>query len=225
MSLTFERKLPIILFFVFLMLTTIGFVFYQSSVSTQRALDWEKHAVDVMKTLDETVALSMDVQTAVFGFIYTGNETYLDPLNRGKPKISQNIGRLRQLFADQPEQTERVGQMEQLLKEYFDEAGRKVDIRKSLGREAAMKEIPWQDGKRLLDRIRQYGDEVKKVETVTLQEREQALAYNFGWTVWILIASSLAGIISLGFANIVVFSEIRKPARRPSQIDRRQRGP
>src|SRR4051794_24957465 len=98
MSLTFERKLPIILFFVFLMLTTIGFVFYQSTVSTQRALDWKRHSQDVMLKLAEPVALSMDAKTAVVGFLYIGSETYLEPLNRSKPKINQNISRLRQLF-------------------------------------------------------------------------------------------------------------------------------
>lgn len=217
MSLTFERKLPIILFFVFLMLTTVGFLFYQSTVSTQQAIEWEKHTQEVLLKVDETNALSLEIQPAVVSFLYLGVDAYLDPLNRAKPKIFQNVGRLRQLTADNPAQTEALNQLESQLNNYVDEADKKIDLRKSGGREAAMAEIPWQAGKELLDRIRSTNDEIKSVEIATLQAKEQWLDRRLSWTIWILIGSSIAGIISLGLANLVVLSEIKK--RRVAQND------
>lgn len=210
MSLTFERKLPIILFFVFLMLTTIGFLFYQNTVSTQQALGWQKETQEVLQKLDETVALSLDVQTAVNNFFYVGNDTYLEPLNRAKPKINQNIARLRELTKESRAEKEPLDQIELLLKEYVAEADRKIDFRKSQGRDAALAELPWQAGKNLLDRVRAYSDQVKAIEVANLEQREARLDLGLARTIWILIASSIAGIISLGLANIIVLSEIKK---------------
>jgi signal transduction histidine kinase len=217
MSLTFERKLPIILFFVFLMLTTVGFLFYQSTVSIQQAIEWEKHTQEVLLKVDETNAASLEIQPAVVSFLYLGVDAYLDPLNRAKPKIVQNIGRLRQLTAENPAQVEALNQLESQLKNYVDEADKKIDIRKSGGPDAVMAEIPWQAGKELLDRIRLTSDEIKSVEIATLQAKEQWLDRRLAWTIWILIGSSIAGIISLGLANLVVLSEIKK--RRVAQKD------
>ncbi len=217
MSLTFERKLPIILFFVFLMLTTIGFVFYQNTVSIQQAITWEKHAQEVMQRLDETLALSLEIQPATTGFLLTSNDTYLEPFNRAKPKVAQNIAQIRTLTAADAAQTEELDRLEVTLKEYADEATRKIDIRKSRGYEAALEEVPWREGKELIDRIRASIDRIKGIETATLQRREQALDNRLSWTIWILIGSSIAGIVSLGLANLIVFSEIKK--RRVAQND------
>src|SRR5688500_6660061 len=161
MSLTFERKLPIILFFVFLMMTTIGFLFYQNTVSTQQALTWQREAREMAQMLDETIALSLDIQTAINNFFYVGNSTYLEPLNRAKPKINQNLARLRQLTADNHAQKEALNQIELLIREYVAEADRKIDFRKSEGRDAAMAELPWQAGKNLLDRVRTQSEQIK----------------------------------------------------------------
>jgi signal transduction histidine kinase len=83
-------------------------------------------------------------------------------------------------------------------------------MRKSLGPEGVISELPWQAGKNLLDRIRQNSEQVKSVEVETLQRQERNLDTRLGWTIWILIGSSIAGIISLGLANVIVLSEIKK---------------
>ncbi len=217
MSLTFERKLPIILFVVFLILTTIGFVFYQSTVSIQQAIEWEKHTKEVLLTVDETNALSLEIQPAVVSFLYLGIDAYLDPLNRAKPKIVQNVGRLRQLTVNNPAQVEALDQLEAQLKKYVDEADKKIDIRKSGGPDAAVAELPWQAGKEFLDRIRFTSVQIKDIEIATLQANEQWLDRRLAWTIWILIGSSGAGIVSLGLANLIVLSESKK--RRVAQND------
>lgn len=217
MSLTFERKLPIILFFVFLMLTTIGFVFYQNTVSVQEAITWEKHTQDVLLRLDETIALSLEMQNAMTGFIVTGNDTYLDPFKRARPKIDQNIEQLRRLTSDDPVQTEEVDRFDQLLKEFTAGVSKRIDFRKSNSFEIAATQLSWQEGKALMDGIRISSNRIKGVEIVSLQRREQALDQRLSWTIRILIISSIAGIVSLGLANLIVLSEIKK--RRVAQHD------
>lgn len=215
MSLTFERKLPIILFFVFLMLTTIGIVFYQNTVSVQEAIEWQKHSQEVLEKLDDTIAYALEVQPAVTAFNVLGIDNYLDPMNRAKTRVSQNIDMLRVLTAANANQIGEVDNLDLLLKQYFADAEKKVDTRKQEGPDESNIGLIWTDGKRMLDQIRASSDKIKAIEIESLQKREQASDRSLSWTIWVFIISSLAGIVSLGLANLVVLSEAKK--RRTAQ--------
>ena len=217
MRLTFERKLPIILFFVFLMLTTAGVVFYQSTFSYQDAIAWQRHSKDVSGWVDDTVRLSFEMYTALSNFIQISNPTYLDPFERAKPKARQNIDRLRVLARSESTsaELEAVDAFDQTLQQFVDGVSRKVDLRKSAGLDFPEEEKTWREGQELLGRIRSLGDRIKELETAAQQRRELESDRRFTVTVWILIISSLAGIVSLGVANLTVLSEIKK--RRAAQ--------
>ncbi len=215
MPLTFERKLPIILFFVFLMLTTVGVLFYQNTISLQDAIAWQRHSQEVVARVDETVGLAFEIQMSMTNFMLISNESYLTPFERAKPKIRQNIDRLRVLTADNADQLAEVNRIDQVLKEYNGEVARKIDVRKMGGPDVAGTELVWSEGKTMLDQIRASGERVKAIQVQSQQARDQRGDRRFTITVWVLIVSSLAGIISLGLANLTVLSEIRK--RRAAQ--------
>ena len=59
MSLKFERKLPAILFAVFVAITAIGFAFYQNTVSIQEAVEMERQTQRIISVLDETQNLAV----------------------------------------------------------------------------------------------------------------------------------------------------------------------
>lgn len=215
MSLTFERKLPIILFFVFLMLTTVGVVFYQNTISAADTLNRQRLSQEVVSRVDETVAFSFETHTALNNFMYVGNNTYLDPIERAKPKIRQNMDRLRVLTANRPLLLEEVNRLDQILKQYNSEVARKLDLRKIEGVDIAPSERFWTDGQKMLDQVRASGERIKGIEVEASQQRDRSDDLRFAITVWILIISSLAGIVSLGIANLTVLSEIKK--RRAAQ--------
>lgn len=206
----FERKLPLILFFVFLMMTTVGFLFYQNTVSIQEAIKWEKESQEVLSALDGTQTLALEIESSTSNFVILGNETYLDPYNRAKPRINQNLAKLRQLKTNNPDQMSEIDRIDALIKEVVNEAERKIALRKSEGFPVAVLELPKQEGKRPLAGIREAIDRMKAEEVRMQQQREQGLDQSLKRTIWILIASSFAGIIFLGLANMVVFFENRK---------------
>lgn len=192
------------------MLTTIGFVFYQNTVSLQQMISWEKGAQDVISRLDETLASSQDIENGTSGFIVSGSETYLDRYNRAKPKITQNIAKLRQLMAENPTQTAELAKLDVLLTDFVVEAERKVALRKSEGHLAAVSEIATSKSRLQMDEIRTSIDRLKSEERRVLQTREQTLDTSLYRTIWILIVSSVGGIVSLGLANLVVLYEIKR---------------
>jgi signal transduction histidine kinase len=210
MALRTEQKLPIILFIVFLTLTTIGIVFYQSTTSLQQALIWERQTQEFLALTDETAGMGMSLDPSVYGFFMTGNDTYLEPFNRASQKIPQNIARLRQMATDDPQTTEEIGRFEQALTEVLNEGKRKVDVRKIKGREAGLEEIVHITDRPRMQQLQASSERLKTVETQQLQTREAGLENGLFRTVWILIVSSIAGILALGLANFVVYREIRK---------------
>lgn len=213
MQLTFERKLPIILFFVFLMLTTVGVLFYQNTISVKDAMTLQKRSQDVIMTVDDTLASVFLIHSSLFNFITTGNSTYLDPYERAKPKMTQNADRLRVLLASSPDQLDEVNRIDQSLKEYLADVATKIDERKIEGARLELK--PWAEGDKMLMQIRLSGERIKALENAKSQKQDESGDWKFTITVWVLIFSSLAGIIGLGVANLTVFSESKK--RRAAQ--------
>ena len=59
MALRTEQKLPVILFVVFLTLSAVGFLFYQSQASFQEAISWQKRTNDSVRSADDIARLSM----------------------------------------------------------------------------------------------------------------------------------------------------------------------
>ncbi len=192
------------------MLTTIGFLFYQNTVSIQEAIKWEKSSQEVLSKLDETLTLSFDIESSTSNFVILGNETYLAPYNRAKQKITQNIARLRQAMANNPGQISELDRVELWIGKIESEAERMIDLRKSEGFASAVQELPKQKGDVPLDGIRASIDRLKGQEILMLQQREQGLDKGLNRTIWILIVSSIAGIVFLGLANLVVLIENRK---------------
>ncbi len=210
MALTFERKLPIILFFVFIVLATIGFVFHQNTVSLQEALNWEQHTQKKTLQLDSTLTATIDAESHMRGFLYTGNTSYLELYEREKRSIATQIATLRELSTAHPSQTPEIQRLQSLVSEFLLVTDAKIGRRKQFGAEQAVEEMRIQDTKGVMDRIRGSVEKLKGDELATAQTRRQNLDNNLYWTIWILIVTSVAGVISLASANLMVWSEGRK---------------
>ncbi len=208
MSVRFERKLPLILFFVFLLLTAIGFVLYRNSVAIQSAIIREKHTQEILLLLDDTFTQTLDISTATNNFVIVGNDTYLEPYNRAKPKIAQNISTLRRESANNQTQLAELDALESLLADFVQEAERKVLLRKSGGYESAIVELPVKKGSDLSIAIRESIERLKAEEMRDMKERGESLDSSLRWSIWVLIVGSVAGLISLAIVNFVVRKEI-----------------
>lgn len=210
MPLTIERKVPLILFFVVIVMTMLGFAFYQHTTTLQDAVDLEKRTQSVVSKLDDTLRLTLDVESALSSFIITGNDSYLTPYQTAKIRIPQNLAQLRSMVAAAPAELEEVGRLESSTSEYIARVDRKIERRKIEGFDAAITSLGDSTERSITANIRGSIDRLKAAELSSLQVQEKALDKSFYRTIWLLIIGCLAGIISLGLANIVVSREISK---------------
>ena len=213
MSLTIERKLPLILFFIVIVLTVVGFALYEYTGSVQHAVDIEKKTQNTVLKLDEILRLTLDIDSAVSGFIITGNNTYLTPYETAKPKIAQNVAQLRAMMTDTPSQLGDMQNLETATTEYIAQAESKIERRKTEGFDATISSLGNSSERSITASIRASIDRLKTAELQLLEAREKSLDQNFYRTIWVLIIGCLSGIVALGLANLVVSREIRKRRR------------
>jgi PAS domain S-box-containing protein len=192
------------------MMLTVGYVSYRSTVKVDEAVELEKHTQDVLISLNETFASTVDIETGMRGYFLSGDDRYLKPYTEGKQNIDSQLQHLRALVNDNPTQLARMDVLEKLLKERIADADRKVEARRELGLDQALALFKTTDGMSTMDKIRGVVDDLKNAEVELLSQREADLKAWLNWSKWTLALSSAAGFLTLALAYAVVVFEVRK---------------
>lgn len=192
------------------MLAIIGFAFYQNTVSLQEALVWEKQVQQTSVKLENTLTQMLDAEAEMRGFIITGNSTYLDNYERRKNAVNANLGELRNFFADSQQQLTELASLSASLERFWQVAQEKIDRRKSGGYDMATQEMSMHETKVLVDQARSSVERMRTAETSWLLLRNAQFDNRLAWAIRILVIASLAGIIALLLANLLVWREQRR---------------
>lgn len=214
MKLTFERKLPLVLFFVFLMLVSIGVLSYQYTVSLQEAFRREKLSQDIYFCIDRILTNILDSDSMVLGFFQTGNSTYEDHFDARKRAIASDLTELRLLTTPVQDQNQesKISSLDKAVNEYWIAADARIDRRKELGTAALAEEASWIDQRTAIGKIRSELDAIRVSEQTAAAEYGKELDKDLFRTIWILIAAGIAGVLSLTIANVLVWNEGRRRA-------------
>jgi len=210
MSLPIERKLPIILSFVFLMLAAIGFLLYRSTVSVQEARELEKHSQSIISNLDDVVTYTADLETATSGFIALGSDAYLEPFTRGKAGLKRNVSELRGLLEGDEARLSEIDQLEVLIGNKLDFEENKIELRRRDGFDQTAPLLGKTGGIAITEQVRALVDKLKNEEIAIQQDHERRLDVNFNLSILSLILSTIAGVAALIAAYVLVVLEIRK---------------
>jgi len=210
MKLALERQIQLAFVFALIVLLTLGFFAYRNAAALNEALKWEKHTQEVLLQLNDTLNSITDVETNGRGYVVSGNEEFLEPYKTVEQKISPNLEVLRRLVADNPEQSAELAKLEKSIDEKIKFTNRLINARQTQGFEAASKLVGTGEGKRIMDEIRLSVGRMKETETNLLRVRERDLSESIGDTLFILFFGTVAGVVSLGLANLAIFREVSK---------------
>ena len=207
MSLTFERKLPIVLTFVFFMLTTVGIFSYQSTISLREEEQRQGRARDVLERLDEVQTNSVDTDNAVMAFVLTSDESYLDNVQRAEKQTAADFAQLDALTAIDPEQDVEFDKLQSLAAKKTEINRNLISLRRSSGFDAAVNQLSIRSSQTVGEDFRASIEKIKEREMKLLAQHEDDLDYRMDRTILILIVSSLAGVAALVLANFIVMIE------------------
>ena len=219
-----ERKLPIILFFVLLIMVAIGYLSYSNTGQLKAAVAAEKHTRDVILNLDETLISMVDIETGMRGFFIQGNEELLEPYYRGKERLPDNLKNLRALLENDPDQNIRLDDLQAVIDVRIADADQKVEARRHASLEDSIEMFKASRGKDKMDDVRAAVKNIKDEEFKDLEAQEKELERNLSGAVWILIGVGTAGILTLALANVVVFLEVKKRRRAEEDLKDANKG-
>ncbi|MDM7923060.1 MAG: ATP-binding protein [Pyrinomonadaceae bacterium] len=212
MKLTFERKLPLILFIVFLTLVAVGFVSYQYTVSLQDAAERKSVSQSILIHIDRTLAEMLDADYFAQEFYTIGNSTYEDRYLDRKRQAIATIGSLRGAVASNPVQAANIQSLEQAVNNYWLVAERRISARKQ-DSNITDREPSTMEFRTALSAVRSELDRMRSAEQNSSAGYGSELDKDLYRTVWILIIASVAGIVSLLVANVLVVTEGRRRAK------------
>jgi len=179
----------------------VGTVSYLSVVRLTNNAAWAEHTYEVIARLELFLSTATDAETAVRGYVITGDESYLEPYRLAVQVTDAMEPQLRELTIDNAAQQRRLQSLEMLIGERLTALRAVIDLRHTRGFDAAQREIATGKGKRSQDQIRRLIDEMKGTEKSLLQERD------FQTRRSTLVAQSVitaGGLLVFGFVGLVL---------------------
>ncbi|MGK7923595.1 MAG: CHASE3 domain-containing protein [Trichodesmium sp.] len=186
----------------------ISNIFSQSSIYIlEESAESVTHTYEVkglLKGLEKNV---VDAETGQRGFIYSGQESYLEPYNLALETIDDNFEELKAQISDNPEQLERLAEVADLTESKISELKETIKLKIS-GEEEKLRELVLSGlGKEIMGEIRQKIDEMIVVENQLLKDRIEKAEKDFKLAI-IISWSSLVIVIIVSVIIILLINKI-----------------
>ncbi|WP_246112952.1 hybrid sensor histidine kinase/response regulator [Allorhodopirellula solitaria] len=157
-----------------------------------------RHANLVLAALREVENSVMDAESAQRGYLITGNDSYLAPIDEAVIHANESLDRFEQLTRDNPVQQDAVNDLRELVSDRLSELTIVLAVYDEQGLEGASLAVTTDIGKRTMKRIADRADQMRRSQAESLGERELLAnhSYQSGRTTSVL--STLIGLILVG---------------------------
>jgi signal transduction histidine kinase/DNA-binding response OmpR family regulator/CHASE3 domain sensor protein len=93
-------------------------------------MSWAEHSERVIGDANEMLRLAVDRESALRGYLITGDESFLAPYELGQSRFKTELGSLRELVADNPPQVDRLKQIAAVQDQWDHYAQEMIDLRR-----------------------------------------------------------------------------------------------
>jgi methyl-accepting chemotaxis protein len=185
------------LFLVLLVIETVGYVSIARLWSNTGAL---RSSYALINHLTLALSLLKDAETGQRGYLMTGNDSYLEPYTQAQASLDKVINQLRDMTANKPAQARTLEEAVDLVQAKRAELKQTIALRRAAGFQAAEKVVVTDQGRLLMDRLRQVFLEMTTLEEVSLRERQAQIDFATGLSETIIV---LASIIAFALAALI----------------------
>src|ERR1043166_2841766 len=131
----------------------------------------------------------------------------------------QSFNQLRTLTADDPQQQQRLAELEPLITSRIADIAELIEVRKARGLEAAARKIASGEGKQVMDRVRRVVSQMEQAETELLTERSTKAEAGARATIFILISGALLALAVVAIASVLLHRDIVERKRVEKERD------
>jgi CheY-like chemotaxis protein len=148
-------------------------VSYQEQRRSIAAADAVTQGVELIVQVQNLLSSAKDAETGQRGFLLTGDENYLEPFISGRASVDGELSRVRVLTANNPEQQQRLDQLQSLISAKLPELLSTITLKRAGKSEEALAILRTDRGKVLMDRIRALVAEMQDTDRAQLVQRQQ----------------------------------------------------
>ncbi len=156
----------------------------------QQATDRVIHTLEVGSGISKLMTTIQDAETGNRGFLLTGDESYLNPYSAAVAAIPGEMGSLRELTSDNPDQRENLTELERDIAARLALLEQGNDLRRKGGLEPAVDFIERGGGQAAMDKVRGRILVMESAEQRLLRER-------LARSDWFVRAGLIAGALGL----------------------------
>lgn len=188
---------------VFVTMILIGIVSHLTTKTLSGEVSWVTHTYKVKEIIRELEKHLIEAETGQLGYIFSGEESFLETYNRGTQRIKGDWEELRILLKKNPEQLPQFNQLETLSQSQINEWDKIISIKRSQGNNKIEKLLIYQQNQQMMAQLRQGFQVILEQENKRLLVREKQVKFyeelenivSVGGTVTTIIF----GVFILGF--------------------------
>jgi len=133
---------------------------------------WVNYTHQIKKGLEDVNTLLLNAETGQRGYVLTENPDFLVPYNQAQEDFEERFRTLRELLQVNPEQIRRLDTVYENAQAKMEEMDTTIELTQDGKRDEALALIRAQEGKQLMDEIREVMAIMREIEEAFLQERE-----------------------------------------------------
>jgi signal transduction histidine kinase/DNA-binding response OmpR family regulator/CHASE3 domain sensor protein len=152
----------------------IAFVNYQASLTRADAVEAMDRTTVAMRQLSQVNASLKDAETGQRGYLLTGDEAYLQPYQRARDMLAQQMERLKESTAQDATQLRLLRQIDEISRQKLAELQQTIDMRRAGDMDSALAVVRLDIGKNAMDRLRDLVSDLYTQQTRELEQRRQA---------------------------------------------------
>jgi methyl-accepting chemotaxis protein WspA len=155
---------------------------YNNFSRLSKASEWDRHTLEVLLETNHIATSALQVQTSVRGYLLTGNDSLVAPIQNEYVKARTHLKRAIELTADNGSQQERLRQLDPMLAAWMDHSVRQqIAMRRRAG---AAGPLPGQEqavetvmaGSSTMATVRQVLGDIESEENKLLAQRREDTA-------------------------------------------------
>ena len=223
MSILYRRFSVIAGFILLLAVLLVNAAITRSEVEAQiRSHYWVSHTQKVLLELSLTQSLLQDAETGRRGFLYTGNEQYLEPSDFAAGKINSHLDELASLTADNATQQVRIAQLRDLCQKKLAEVAQTIALFRAGHPDQAKAVVLTNSGMRTMDQIRGILTQMREEEVSLEEKRLTDYDASTRRTIRSIYLATLVAAIGLVLLGFYILREMSLRERHASQIRQRE---
>lgn len=217
---TFNRHIIVWFLLASAIMCSLGYIAYRSSARLDEQNQWVIHTYKVMMRLDQLIIHFKEGQTALRGYVITGEPRHHEMVMSTRDKVDEDFVELTRMVGDNQTQLRHIDNLKANSAKSLDFADKILAAYAESGMDAAIALVRTGIGQARIDKNQEIVDVMMQVEYDLLHQRQQAVED----ASYVSLLIGAGGLFSCLLILSIVFWTIHRETHRRANTERSLQG-